>query len=165
MSTERTERTLQLGRIGRTIGLDGGLLFHAVGPAEADLLQPGLPVSSDRGDRLTVAAVRGHNRGLVIHFEGIRRIERARELTNAELHILVHNLPKGFSSTDLTDGLLGLPVRQGGADLGTVAQVDGVAGHEFLVLEPGGQLLPLNAPYVKVTDGGIELTDPPDGLL
>lgn len=165
MTAEHSERTLQLGRIGRTIGLDGGLLFHAAGPAEAELLQPGLQLRTDDGRELSVAALRRHNRGLVIHFAGIRRLEPARELTNRQLHILIEHLPDGFGSSDLVAGLTGLPVRQAGTELGTVARVEGAAGHEYLVLEPGGQLLPLHAPYVQVTDAAIELTDPPDGLL
>lgn len=165
MESENTERTLQLGRIGRTVGLDGGLLFHAAGPAEAELLEAGLRVTDDSGRELTVAAVRRHNRGLVVHFEGIRRLERARELTNLDVAILASELPEGFTAFDLAAGLSGLAVFLEDREIGRVAEVSGAAGHEYLLLEPGGELIPLNAPYVQVHDSGISLTDPPDGLL
>lgn len=162
---DRTERALQLGRLGRTIGLDGGLLFHAVGAAEAELLQPGLTVLADGSRRLVIRERRRHNRGLVLYFEGIRRIEPARELTNADLSVALSSLPAEFTSSDFSSGLLELPVLLSGSEVGRVAEVQGASGHEYLVLEPGGQLVPLNAPYVEVTDTGIVLTDPPDGLL
>ncbi len=165
MSSENTERTLQLGRIGRTVGLDGGLLFHASGPAEAELMEAGLSVSDDSGRELRVAAVRRHNRGLVVHFEGVRRVERARELTNRDVGILASQLPEGFSAFDLAAGLTGVAVFLENREIGRVAEISGAAGHEYLLLEPGGQLIPLNAPYVQVEDSRVLLADPPDGLL
>lgn len=165
MPTENTERTLQLGRLGRTIGLDGGLLFHAAGTAEAELLQVGLIVTAGAGPDLRIAALRRHNRGLVLHFEGIRRVERARELTNADLSVRLADLPEGFTPNDLTSGLIGLPVLLAGNEIGRVAAVEGAAGHEYLRLEPAGQLVPLHAPYVQVSAAGVALLDPPEGLL
>lgn len=162
---DSTERTLQLGRLGRTIGLDGGLLFHAAGAAEAELLEPGLTVYADGSQKLVIRERRRHNRGLVLHFEGIRRLEPARELTNADLSVPLSSLPAEFSSSDFASGLLELPVLLGGREVGRVTDVQGASGHEYLVLEPGGQLVPLHAPYVTVTGSGIVLTDPPDGLL
>lgn len=165
MSPENTERTLQLGRLGRTIGLDGGLLFHAAGAAEAELLQVGLMVTASGETDLRIAALRRHNRGVVLHFEGIRRVERARELTNADLSVRVADLPEGFTPSDLAAGLIGLPVRLAGNEIGRVAAVEGAPGHEYLRLEPAGQLVPLNAPYVQVSTAHVALLDPPEGLL
>ncbi len=164
MTTE-TERTLQLGRLGRTIGLGGELLFHANGAAESALLEPGLQLEVEGHGTLTLRVVRRHNRGLAVQFEGVRRVERARELTNAVVSVDRRDLPADLVPTVFTDGLLGLPVLLDGVRLGTVARVAGASGHEFLTVEPGGQLLPLNAPYVAVHDDAIELLDPPDGLL
>lgn len=162
---DKAESALKLGRLGRTIGLDGGLLFHAAGSAEAALLEPGVTVLVENAGELTVSATRRHNRGTVLHFEGIRRPERARELTNADVSIPAGNLPDQFRATDLESGLMGLPVLLNGTVLGHVADVQGVAGHEYLVLEPSGGLIPLGAPYVVVDDSGVTLVDPPAGLL
>ncbi len=161
---DSTERALQLGRLGRTIGLDGGLLFHAAGAAEAELLEPGLAVTVDGTRSLVIRERRSHNRGVVLYFEGIRRIETARELTNSYLSVPESSLPAGFSSSDFTSGLLELPVMLAGREIGRVAEVQGASGHEYLILY-GGQLVPLNAPYVEVEDREIVLNDPPDGLL
>src|SRR5690554_6311267 len=163
--TAETERTLQLGRLGRTIGLDGGLLFHAAGAAEATVLAVGQTVTVEDHGELRVRESRRHNRGLVVHFEGIRRIQRARELTNSVVTIRVNDLPARFQATDLESGLLQLPVSLDGVVIGKVAAVEGASGFEYLRLEPGGQLLPLRAPYVQVGEDAIELLDPPDGLL
>lgn len=163
--TDNTEHVIRLGRLGRTIGLDGGLLFHAAGVTEAALLEPGTAVMVEHAGELTIAGARRHNRGTVLHFEGIRRPERARELTNADVSIRASDLPDDFQPTDLEAGLIRLPVLLKSAVIGHVAQVQGAAGHEYLVLEPGGELIPLNAPYVQVDPTGITLVDPPDGLL
>lgn len=163
--SDKPERALQLGRLGRTIGLDGGLLFHAKGTAEAELLVAGLTVSVSGAGELVVREQRRHNRGVVLFFEGIRRLERARELTNADVSITVASLPDEFAITDFGSGLLELPVMLDQTEVGRVAEVQGTAGHEYLVLAPGGELIPLGAPYVEVTDAEIRLNNPPDGLL
>ena len=159
------ERTLQLGRLGRTVGLDGGLLFHADGNAEAALVAPGLEVLVDGHGPMRIRESRRHNRGIVVHFEGIRRIERAGRLTNAVVSVDAALLPEDVLPVSLTDGLLGLPVLLGGRTVGTVASVAGASGHEFLTLEPGGEMLPLAAPYVEVAEDRILLVDPPAGLI
>ncbi len=156
---------MQLGRLGRTVGLDGGLLFHSAGDAEAALLAPGRTLRIEGHGELRVRESRRHNRGLVVHFEGIRRIEVARDLTNAAVTIRVADLPAGFQSSNKESLLLKLPVVLDGETVGRVAAVLGASGFEYLRLEPGGQLLPLQAPYVQVLADEIVLLDPPPGLL
>lgn len=165
MNPDITERTLQLGRLGRTIGLDGGLLFHAAGPAEAELLEPGLTVLAEGHKELRIRDWRRHNRGIVVFFEGIRRLETARSLTNSVLSISSAGLPAAVGASDLRDGLIGLPVLLDGTEVGRVREVAGLAGFEYLELEPGGQLIPLNAPYVAVGSDELQLNDPPEGLV
>lgn len=165
MNTDNSERTLQLGRLGRTIGLDGGLLFHAAGPAEADLLEPGLTVMAEGHGEQRIRDWRRHNRGIVVFFEGIRRVETARALTNAVLSVSSSSLPADVGVSDLRDGLIGLKVLLDGTEIGTVRDVAGLTGFEYVTLEPGGQLIPLNAPYVTVSSTQLELTDPPEGLV
>jgi|SRR5690625_1640414 len=159
------ERTLQLGRLGRTVGLEGGLLFHALGPSEAAVLEAGATVTVEGRGELTIRDLRDHGRGQLLFFEGIRRPEPARELTGAVLSVPFSELPDTFVPADFLDALLDLPVFLGERELGRVLLVAGVAGHEYVELAPGGQLLPLNAPYVSVGSDRIDLVDPPDGLV
>ncbi len=114
---------------------------------------------------MRVLRTQQHPRGTTVFLEGIRRVERARELVNQEVFILRSGLPEGFSAIGLAAGLEGLPVLLNGVEVGRVESVAGVSGHEYVTLVPGGELLPLNAPYVRVTEDNITLLDPPDGLL
>lgn len=165
MPTEQPERLLQLGRLGRAVGLDGGIRFHPLGQHEAALLTEGTEVLLNGREELTVSSVRQQGKGLVVHFRSIRRVERARELTHAELSIRSGDLPEELDLMELGAGLIGLPVEVDGQRIGTVSGVSGLPGHEYLELEPGGQLLPLNAPYVTVGRALITVSDPPEGLL
>ncbi|HLR47363.1 MAG TPA: hypothetical protein VK092_09415 [Deinococcales bacterium] len=158
------ERTLQLGRLGRTVGLDGGLLFHAAGPEEAAVPQPGSTVHAAGHGELKVRERRRHGRGPLLFFEGVRRPETARPLTGAVLSVPVSALPDDFLPADYLDALIGLPVFADGVELGRVASVAGASGHEYVELEPDGQLLPLHAPYVSVAEDRLDLVDPPAGL-
>src|SRR5690625_639451 len=160
-----TERMVQLGRLGRVVGLEGGLLFHALGPAEAELAGSLTTLEVEGQGALRIRSARKHGRGTGMFFEGIRRPETARPLTGAAVSVPLQELPDDFVPADFLDVLLGLPVVLAGRELGRVLSVCGAAGHEYLELEPGGQLVPLNAPYVHVTESLIELVDPPAGLV
>ncbi len=140
-------------------------MFHALGQAEAELIRPGISLVIPQAGTLRVIRTQQHPRGTTVFLEGIRRVERARELVNHDVFILRSALPEGFSAVSLAAGLEGLPVLLDGVEVGRVGSVAGVSGHEYVTLVPGGELLPLNAPYVRVKGNSITLLDPPDGLL
>lgn len=166
-SAER--RSIRIGRLGRTVGLDGGLLFRAEGPSEAALVAapdfPGTAVEVEGAGKLIVRAVRSHSRGHVLHFEGVRRVERAQVLVNATLNVASGEVHADFEPSDPSSALEGLPVLLAGEVVGTITRIEGARGFEYATLEPGGQLLPLNAPYVKLAEDAVTLVDPPPGLL
>ncbi len=161
---QETEHTILIGRLGRTVGLDGGLLFRAADASSSGLLEPGLTVMAEGHGPLEIVEVRRHPRGHVLHFRGVRRVERAVPLVNADLRVEASSLPEGYE-VPVSLSLTGLTVTVDGVVIGTVRDVAGAAGFEYAVLEPGGSLLPLHAPYVNVTGDGITVTDPPEGLL
>lgn len=161
------EPRLRLGRLGRAVGLEGGLRFQPDGPAEAELVLEIEEVEVEGVGRVRLREVRAHAGGLLLFLSGVRRVEQARELVNA----VVYAPPGAAAEVDPADfrhGPVGLPVRADGVPLGVGEEVLGVPGHEVLsVLTPEGKrvLLPLTAPYVQVLDDCVEVTDPPAGLL
>ena len=159
--------------MGRTVGLDGGLLFHASGPAEQALLQAGLQLWVEGTGTTLIRDLRSHPRGTVLFLRGIRRVEVAKALVNAQVLLERSRLPEDLDQLLLSGSTVGLPVTLvTSADpvpLGTVQESIGSPGHEVLVVAhagtPGTFMLPLNAPYVKLDVTGVRVTDPPAGLL
>lgn len=172
--TEQPADTVLLGRLGRTVGLEGGQLFHAAGPVEADLLEVGLSVWVAGLGMTVIRDLRSHSRGSVLFLRGVRRLEAAKALVNSDMLLDRSRLPADFDLLSLADGASGLPVLlvQDGElprELGTVLSVTGNRGHELLVVAPasGGAsfMLPLHAPYVTLANDSVRVEDPPAGLL
>jgi ribosomal 30S subunit maturation factor RimM len=164
---------VHLGRLGRTVGLEGGLLFHAAGPVEADLLEAGTLLWVEGLGETVVRDLRSHPRGIVLFLRGVRRVESARQLVNARVLLERARLPEGLDELSLNEGTTGLPVTlidpAGNRELGTVQGTAGSPGHELLIVaRPASRstfMLPLSAPYVKLDHTGVQVIDPPDGLL
>jgi ribosomal 30S subunit maturation factor RimM len=164
---------VNLGRLGRTVGLEGGLLFHAAGPTEQELLAVGVFVWIEGLGETMIRDLRSHPRGIVLFLRGIRRVESARPLVNSRVILERSLLPEGLDELSLEGATRGLPVvltgPAGDRELGTVQDRIGSAGHELLIVaRPGSRatfMLPLGAPYVSLDQSGVRVTDPPEGLL
>jgi 16S rRNA processing protein RimM len=157
-----------LGTLGRTFQLEGGLRFYALGDAEeAAIRELGRVFIEGFGER-TLARVRPVGSQLVVYFVGVGDPQRAQALVNADVYAAKEALPE--TPAHYLDLLLDLPVIVDGEPLGEVIEVIPAGsdiGQDLLVVEAGARevLIPLQADYVSVTEAGITLTDPPEGLL
>jgi len=114
---------------------------------------------------------------LMLKLEGVRDRTAAQRLVNATVWVdpaalaagLAEELAAEIAAGDEEERLVGLPVLVDGARVGEVsgAQLDGPNPLVEVALDEGAAraLLPLEAPYVALTEAGVELTDPPAGLL
>lgn len=187
-ATVPPEGYLRLGRLGRTFQLEGALrlaLDAAVSYEGEDGAEPvGVRVLQGAG-QLFVTGL-GHARvrelfpsggSLMLKLEGVRDRTAAQRLVNATVWVdpaalaagLAEELAAEIAAGDEEERLVGLPVLVDGARVGEVsgAQLDGPNPLVEVALDEGAAraLLPLEAPYVALTEAGVELTDPPAGLL
>jgi 16S rRNA processing protein RimM len=157
-----------LGRLGKTFGLEGSLHFRALGAAEAEALFELDEVFVAGLGATTIQEVKPHGGGLLVSFENVRRVERARELVNSQVFAPIDALPAPAEGGQYVDALRGLPVMVDGRPFGTIADLTGVSGAELLLVErpEGGEtMLPLRAPYVQVAPHAVLVEDPPPGLI
>lgn len=157
---------LRIGRLGKTFGLEGGLRFHPLGEAEAGALTSLRTLFVIGLGEVALERVRPHGGGLVIHLEGVRRVEQAKALVNADVYAARHALPAP-AQHPYTDALLGSPVSLDGRPYGRVVDLLPAGPQALLVVDSGdGEVLvPSQAPYVRYDEGGVALVDPPEGLL
>lgn len=181
---------VRIGRLGRSFQLSGGVRLHLDNP---DLLAT--PADDDidtverdpAGDALLDALGRLFVPGLgdtrlrdhesvsgstIVYLEGVRDRTIARNLVNAEVWADLSDVPatvvEELTAPTEEESLVGLDVRVDGDLIGTVgtAHLGGSNDYVEVALATGGAvLLPLAAPYVTVSEAGIEVTDPPPGLL
>ena len=157
-----------LGRLGKTFGLEGAFHFRSLGLPESEALFELDEVFIGGLGTMAIDEVKPHGGGLLISFRGIRRVEKARPLVNAQVYAHRDFLPPPSEGGQYADALRGLPVLVDGRPFGTVVDLAGVSGSELLMVErpEGGQaLLPLRAPYVQVADHEVLVEDPPPGLI
>ncbi|HET8984206.1 MAG TPA: hypothetical protein VFN03_00480, partial [Trueperaceae bacterium] len=138
-----------------------GALLDALGR----LFVPGLGDTKLR-DHETVSG------STIVYLEGVRDRTAARNLVNAEVWADAGEVPaevvEVLTAPTAEEGLVGLPVTVDGDHFGTVgtAHLGGANDYVEVVRAAGGAvLLPLTAPYVTVSESGIDLRDPPPGLL
>jgi 16S rRNA processing protein RimM len=158
------EGFIKIGVLGRAFQLDGGVRLHPV-PAAG-------PLALDRAERVfvmgfgpaSIRQVRMHGDAILLYLQGVRDRDDAQRLTGAEVFAPSSVLP---ADTDDVSSLTGAEVVQLGHAVGHVREVRHDAVNPLLViLTAGGDVLvPLNAPYVVVQAGRVELVDPPEGLL
>lgn len=182
---------IRLGRLGRTFQLDGALrlqLDDAVSYApegdgdDADAL--GVKAIGAAGQLFVTglgnARVRELKYGggaLLIRFAGVTDRNAARRLVNAVLYVDPSSLPSALAEEvareveagSSEERLIGLPVLLDGRRVGAVTGANLNSANPFVeaeLVEPRRRvLLPLSAPYIELSEGGIEISDPPAGLL
>ena len=157
-----------LGTLGRTFQLEGGLRFYALGDAEAAAIRELKRVFVEGFGERTVTRVRPVGSQLVVYLGGSSDPQSAQPLVNAEVYASRDALPE--TPTHYLDLLLDLPVVVDGQPLGEVAEVipaGNEVGQDVLVVETGERevLIPLQADYVTLSETGVTITDPPEGLL
>lgn len=179
---------VKIGRLGRTFQLEGALrvqLDEAVSYSGEDGQEPVGERAVQAAGQLFVTGL-GEARvrqlyysggSLLVKLEGVRDRTAAQALVNANLWLdpsrlspdLAQELLDEVAAGSNEERLIGEPVLLDGRQIGTVsaAMLDSPNPVLEVTLEDGGtkSLIPLQAPYVQLTDEGVELTDPPAGLL
>ncbi|MCW5819304.1 MAG: hypothetical protein KIT12_05280 [Trueperaceae bacterium] len=163
------------GQLGRTFQLDGALRWHvasarAVGAA-------GVVFVTGLGEvRVRAARLASPGGPPLLMLEGVRDRTAAQRLVNAEVWLdparlsgdLAAELELALATPDEEGALVGLPVLLEGLVVGEVSGAD-LSGPNAVarvaLAAGGGALIPLAAPYVRVTEEAVVLTDPPAGLL
>lgn len=163
------EGSVLLGTLGKTFQLQGGLRFYALGDAEAAALETLARVFIEGFGERAVARVRPVGAQRVVYFVGVETPQAAKLLVNAEVYAPKEALPEPEGGFYL-DLLLELPVLLNGEAFGEVVEVIPsplAVGQDLLVVAAGEDehLIPLQAAYVRVTGAGVQVTDPPEGLL
>ncbi len=183
-----------LGQLGRTFQLDGALRWHvaaALAPAPGDPPPTGArpPLALRAVTAAGVVFVTGLGEARVrstqfpgaggpplLLLEGVRDRTAAQRLVNAEVWLDPARLPRDLaaelqlavSTPDEETALVGLPVLVNGLRIGEVGSAD-LSGPNAVATvataSGGGVLIPLAAPYVRVTEDAVLLIDPPAGLL
>lgn len=158
------EGYIQIGTLGKSFKLEGGLRFYGLGQAEQaaivelkQVLVPPLGV-------VTLKRVEAMSRQTVIYLAGVLNVEAAKQLVNQPIYALRADLPgEGYGYTDL---LIGRPVLLDGQPFGAVRDLLEAGGQRLLVVdaEGGEYLVPLAADYVTVGDV-IDISNPPEGLF
>ena len=157
-----------LGTLGRTFQLEGGLRFYALGDAEAAAIRELKRVFIEGFGERAVIRVRPVGAQLVVYFAGSSDPQSVQPLVNAEVYAAKDALPE--VPTHYLDLLIDLPVFVGSEPLGEVIEVvpaGSEIGQDVLIVDTGERevLIPLQADYVTLSETGVTITDPPEGLL
>lgn len=157
-----------LGTLGRTFQLEGGLRFYPLGDAEEVSIKALKRVFIEGFGERAVARVRPVGAQFVVYLVGHDNPQSAQALVNAGVYAARDALPE--TPAPYLELLLELPVFVGGERFGEVLEVVPAGsdiGQDLLVVGTSERevLVPLQADYVSVTEAGVVLTDPPEGLL
>jgi len=156
-----------VARIGRSHGLEGAMRVHPVGDADAEALQAAPSVWIEGLGEARVVSFGPHGREFLLRVDRVRRVETAKQLVHATVWAPpLASAPEGADDAGLT-ALIGLPVRLSGRTIGEVVAVEGPALQPLLRMRgPAGEtFLPAAAPYVRTGPDGVDVVDPPPGLL
>jgi 16S rRNA processing protein RimM len=158
---------IQLGRLGKTFQLQGGLRFYGLGEAEEAALL-GLKRVFLRGVGETdIRDVREVGGGLVVYLTKALTVEAAKLLVNLEVYAPKDALPETDDDTLYLDEVVGQSVWLDGERFGTVKEVQEAGLQELLLIKTkkGEVFLPFPAPYVRIEEDGVWLENVPEGLL
>lgn len=140
---------------------------HPVGDVGADTLLASPSVWIDGLGETRVVSFGPHGREFLLRVDRVRRVETAKQLVHATVWAPpLASPPEGTDDAALT-ALIGLPVRVDGRTIGEIVGVEGPALQPLLRLRgPAGEtFLPAAAPYVRTGPDGVDVVDPPPGLL
>jgi len=167
MSKPLPKNYIQLGTLGKTYQLEGGLRFYPLGDAEAEaIFELERVFLSDLGES-DVRKVKQVGKYTVIYFTRALSVEAARQLVNQAVYADAELLPEPDNDELYVSDLLGQTVFLDGEAYGEVEEIQEASLQDLLIIRTSDQtvMVPLQAPYVEVTDDGIYLEDVPEGLL
>jgi len=167
MSKPLPKNYIQLGTLGKTYQLEGGLRFYPLGDAEAEaIFELERVFLSDLGES-DVRKVKQVGKYTVIYFTRALSVEAARQLVNQAVYADAELLPVPENDELYVSDLLGQTVFLDGEAYGEVEEIQEASLQDLLIIRTSDQtvMVPLQAPYVEVTDDGIYLEDVPEGLL
>lgn len=161
-----------IGRLGRSFKVAGGVRLRLDSPAlEADLDALGRLFVSGLGET-RIRASETVSGSLVVYLEGVRDRTVARSLVNAEVwadaSTLAERTLELLEEPADEELLIGLDVTVDGRRVGEVVEAVLGGANQYVEIrleDDSTALLPLAAPYVSIGPAGIDLVDPPPGLL
>jgi 16S rRNA processing protein RimM len=160
---------LAVGKLVGVFGIKGELKCVPSSLGE-DMIVAGRDFASSaegESERLRCTSARKHRERLVVAFEGISTVERARALVGCELFSEPDEIKLGPDEYFDRD-LVGLRLLdESGRELGKVTGVEHLPAQDCLVIGPSGALVPLVrafAPEVDLAAGTIVMSLP-EGLL
>lgn len=157
---------VELGRLGRTFQLQGGVRFYPVGAAEAQAIEGLRQVWLSLAGPADIRAVRRLGDKLILYFARALTVDDAKPLVNQTVYAPRAALPRA-AGVPYRHALVGLPVYCEGAYLGEVCALQAAGLQDLLVVATatGELLLPLQAPYVALHEDRVQLSGVPEGLI
>jgi 16S rRNA processing protein RimM len=158
---------VQLGRLGKTFQLQGGLRFYGLGEAEEgaifDLKRVFLRGVGE-SDIRDVREMAGH---IIIYLSRALTVEAAKQLVNAEVYAAKAALPEPDDDNLYLDELIGLGVWLDNKPFGKVTEIQNAGLQDLLIIKTskGEVVFPFPAPYVRIEEDGVWLENVPEGLL
>lgn len=153
-------RRIEIGRIGKSYGMDGGLKFR--GEALVFNLEK---VYLEGLGCWAIEAVEENNNEIVLYLSGVQNQQQALRLAGLRVYIDQDDLPVLEEGEYYYFELIGRPVFVDGQPFGEVVEVeDGV--QDLLIIKARGSslraqsktyMIPLQAPYVRIGADGIHI--------
>jgi 16S rRNA processing protein RimM len=138
---------LAVGRLRRPHGIEGEILMDVMTDFPERLRTGRTVYVGDTHEPLRIASMRGHNRELIMRFDGFANPEEVGRLRNALVFVKADELPKLPEGEYYHHQLLGLAVvDEAGQPLGTLAEILETGANDiYLVKTPDGKelLLPV----------------------
>jgi 16S rRNA processing protein RimM len=158
---------IQLGRLGKTFQLQGGLRFYGLGGAEEEALLSLKRIYVRGVGETDIREVREVGGGIVVYLTKALTVEAAKLLTNLEVYAPKDALPETEDDNLYLDEVVGLNVYLESELFGKVKEIRDAGLQDLLVInsKKGEVILPFPAPYVRVEEDGVWLEDMPEGLL
>jgi len=160
-------RRIEIGRIGKSYGMDGGLKFRG----ETVVFDLDKVYLEGLGYR-AIDEIEEHNNEIVLYLSSVQNRQEAERLAGLRVYADQEDLPELEEGEYYYFELIGRPVLVDGKPFGEVVDIeDGV--QDLLIIKARGSSLraqsktytvPLQAPYVKIEADGIHIEAIP-GLL
>lgn len=164
---EIPENHLQLGQLGKTFQLAGGLRFYPLGSAEAGAIFNLKRVFIEGFGESDIREIKETSNDIILFLTAALTIEKAKTLINKKLYASANDLPKYEENAFYLDELLNLDVYLDENLIGTVESIKEAGLQDILTVttSTGSFMIPLQADYVSVEEDAIYLEDIPEGLL
>jgi 16S rRNA processing protein RimM len=158
---------IQLGRLGKTFQLQGGLRFYGLGDAEEEVILELKRVflrGLGESDIRDVKEMAGH---IIVYFSRALTVEAARQLVNREVYASKADLPESEDDNLYLDEVVGLEVWLDNQPFGKVTEIRNAGLQDLLIIKANKKevVLPFPAPYVRIEEDGVWLENVPEGLL